>query len=67
MIASAIPVTPFSWQRLNSLTFIRREALVMSGVARETPTQNSFMPPPEPVDSTTGVGYLVVAPNSSAT
>jgi len=29
--------------------------------------QKSFIPPPDPVDSTTGVGNVVVAPSSSAT
>ena len=39
----------------------------MSGVSVPTPWQNSFRPPPEPVDSTTGVGLPVVLPNCSAT
>ncbi len=39
----------------------------MSGEFALFEAQKSLAPPPEPVDSTTGVGYLVVAPNSSAT
>ncbi len=39
----------------NSLLVMRREALVTSGVWTPTPEQNSFMPPPVPVDSTIGV------------
>ena len=65
--ASVIRFTPLAWQRLNSLGFIGREELVMSGVLIPSPAQKSFMPPPEPVDSTTGVAYSLVAPNSSAT
>ena len=67
MTASVISVTPFFSHSLNSLVFILLEAFVISGVFMSLPAQNSFIPPPEPVDSTTGVGYLLVAPNSSAT
>ncbi|MND00332.1 hypothetical protein D3C83_189060 [compost metagenome] len=49
-----ISVTPFAWQSSNSLTFIRREALVMSGVLAPMPAQKRFMPPPVPVDSMIG-------------
>ena len=44
-----------------------REALVKSGVFSPTPAQNSFMPPPVPVDSTTGVLNLPPWPSFSAT
>ena len=46
---------------------MRRDAFVMSGVWTPTPVQNNFRPPPEPVDSTTGVLNLVYLPNFSAT
>ena len=39
----------------------------MSGVSSPTPAQNSFMPPPVPVLSTTGVFSPVFWPNCSAT
>ena len=39
----------------------------MSGCSNPTPPQNSFSPPPEPVDSTTGVAKPLVWPNCSAT
>src|SRR5687768_4884619 len=39
----------------------------MSGVFSPTPAQNSFMPPPVPVDSTTGVLNLPTLPKLSAT
>jgi hypothetical protein len=39
----------------------------MTGVSMLLPEQKIFMPPPVPVDSTTGVGKRVTAPNSSAT
>ena len=51
---SVISFTPFDWQVSNSLTFIRREALAISGVSAPTPLQNSAMPPPLPVDSISG-------------
>lgn len=44
-----------------------KKLFVVSRVFISTPAQNSFIPPPVPVDSTTGVGKDVVAPNSSAT
>ena len=34
--------------------FMLREAMAISGVSGPSPLQNSFMPPPLPVDSTTG-------------
>ena len=37
------------------LSLMAREALAMSGMSTPTPAQNSLMPPPVPVDSTTGV------------
>ena len=46
---------------------MRREALVMSGCCTPTPAQNSFRPPPEPVDSIFGVLNELVLPNCSAT
>ncbi len=47
-------VTPLAWQSANSLAFIWREACVMSGVSAPRPAQNSFIPPPVPVDSMIG-------------
>jgi len=44
-----------------------REAPVRSGWPSPTPPQKIFMPPPVPVDSTTGAGLPVVFENSSAT
>jgi hypothetical protein len=38
----------------NSLAFIRREALTMSGVLGPRPEQNSWTPLPVPVDSISG-------------
>jgi hypothetical protein len=52
---------------LSSLSFILLDAFAISGVFISAPEQNSFIPPPVPVDSTTGVGNFVVDPNSSAT
>ena len=46
---------------------MRREALVAAGWLTPIPAQNSFMPPPVPVDSTTGVLMLSVLPSCSAT
>ena len=51
---STMSFTPFFWQFSNSLFFMRRDALVMSGVSAPTPLQNCSMPPPVPVDSRTG-------------
>ena len=39
----------------------------MSGKSTPTPEQNSFMPPPVPVDSTLGVLNLPERPKFSAT
>ena len=39
----------------------------MSGCSSPIPAQNSFNPPPEPVDSTIGVLKSVLLPNRSAT
>ena len=39
----------------------------MSGVFVPIPLQNSFIPPPDPVDSTIGVKAVVLEPNCSAT
>ena len=39
----------------------------MSGVLTPMPAQNSFKPPPEPVDSTTGVLKSVFLPKRSET
>ena len=60
-------LTPFLVQSANSPFFMRREALVASGLLSPTPAQNSFMPPPVPVDSTTGVFMPEVFPKFSAT
>lgn len=46
---------------------MRRDALVRSGCWTPTPAQNCLMPPPVPVDSTTGVLNLPVRPKVSAT
>jgi hypothetical protein len=62
-----ISVTPFCLQVASSLDFILLLAFVMSGVPAPTPAQNIFIPPPVPVDSTTGVGTPPVAPRASAT
>jgi hypothetical protein len=58
---------PASVHFANSESLMRREALVMSGCCAPTPAQKSFIPPPEPVLSTTGVLKSVVLPNLSAT
>ncbi len=62
-----ISVTPLLRHMSTSDFLIRREALVMSGCSTPTPAQNSFRPPPEPVDSIFGVLKPVVLPNCSAT
>ena len=49
-----IPVTPLAAQSSYSDAFIAREAPVMSGKSAPIPSQKIFMPPPVPVDSTTG-------------
>src|SRR3546814_18690828 len=60
-------VTPFCWHFSNSDAFIAREAPVMSGCCSPTQPQNSCMPPPVPVDSTTGAGNSPARPKFSAT
>ncbi|MNR38958.1 hypothetical protein D3C85_1571120 [compost metagenome] len=45
-------------QRSNSLCFIGREALAMSGVEGPTPAQKAWMPPPVPSDSMRGAAVL---------
>ena len=67
IFTSVISVTPALAQASSSDGLIGREALVMSGVSSPTPLQNSFMPPPVPVLSTTGVFIPVFCPNCSAT
>ena len=52
---SIISVTPFFAHNSFSLPLIAREALVKSGWLGPKPPQKSFMPPPVPVDSITGV------------
>jgi hypothetical protein len=49
-----ISVTPLVRQVSNSLAFIWRLALAMSGVLAPIPEQNSWMPPPVPVASING-------------
>ena len=66
-LISTMSLTPFFWQSSNSPFFMAREALVRSGWASPTPAQKSFMPPPVPVDSTTGVLPAPDLPNCSAT
>jgi hypothetical protein len=67
MLISTISFTPFFWQVSNSPFFMRREALVTSALSTPTPSQKIFMPPPVPVDSTTGVLPSLDLPNCSAT
>ena len=67
MLISTMSLTPFFWQSSNSPFLMRREAFVMSGVSTPTPSQKIFMPPPVPVDSTTGVLPPEARPNCSAT
>ena len=43
-------VTPLALQVSSSVSLMAREALVKSGVVSPTPPQNSFMPPPVPVE-----------------
>ncbi len=52
---SVILLTPLAAQALASEAFIRREALATSGKRWPMPAQKSFIPPPVPVDSITGV------------
>ena len=58
---STTSFTPFLAQSSYSDSFIRREALAMSGYCAPTPAQNSFMPAPVPVDSTIGAGIAGLA------
>src|SRR6202008_4967549 len=67
MTTSTMSVTLLAWQRSYSDPFMRRDELAISGKPVPTPSQNSLMPDPDPVDSTIGVGKLVLAPNCSAT
>ena len=46
---------------------IRLDAFVISGCSSPIPAQNNFIPPPEPVDSITGVLFPEPRPYSSAT
>ena len=59
--------TPLAAQASNSDSRIAREAPVMSGCPVPTPPQKICMPPPVPVDSTTGAALPVAALNCSAT
>src|SRR3546814_19425346 len=52
--ASMTSAAPFALQVAYSDAFIGREALTISGCCAPTPAQNSFIPPPVPVDSITG-------------
>jgi hypothetical protein len=67
MLISTMSLTPVFAQESNSPFFMRREAFVTSGWPSPVPVQNNFMPPPVPVDSTTGVFMPEVRPNCSAT
>ena len=60
-------VTPFAWHIACSDSFIAREAPVMSGKSGPTPPQKTCIPPPVPVDSTTGAPSPVMPANCSAT
>ena len=60
-------VTPFDAQVVTSDSLMAREEFVTSGKSTPTPSQNSFRPPPEPVDSTFGVLNSVLRPKRSAT
>ena len=66
-LISVMSVTPFSEHFLTSFIFILLEALVISGCSVPSPLQKSLRPPPEPVDSITGVLNPLVLPNLSAT
>ena len=67
ILFSVILVMPFFAHSLTSLDFILLEAFVMSGVEGPLPAQNSFKPPPEPVDSMIGALCSVPLPKFSAT
>ena len=62
-------VTPLRAQVSNSLAFMRRDAVAMSGVPAPTPEQKRSMPPPVPIDSTRGffMPGLVATNRSAAT
>ena len=60
-------LTPLLAQSSTSEDLIRREELVTSGCSTPTPAQNSFSPPPEPVDSILGVLNALERPKFSAT
>src|SRR3546814_2529462 len=59
-------VTPFLAQSSYSDFFMAREAPVMSACPVPMPWQKIFMPPPVPVDSTTGAFMPLALENSSA-
>ena len=61
-----ISVTPFFAHFFTSFDFILLEALVISGCSVPSPLQNSFSPPPDPVDSMIGVLNPLVFPKRSA-
>ena len=52
---SVISVIPFLAHLETSLLLILLEAFVISGCFVPIPAQNNFNPPPDPVDSITGV------------
>ena len=54
-IKYSIGSIPFFAHNSFSLDLIALDALVISGVVIPIPLQKIFIPPPEPVDSTTGV------------
>ena len=60
-------VTPFCSQRSHSDARMAREAPVMSAKPVPMPWQKICMPPPVPVDSTTGATAPVFAEKRSAT
>ena len=60
-------LTPAAAQASYSLFLICREAFSMSGKFAPTPPQNSFMPAPVPVDSTTTLTFGLSRWNCSAT
>ena len=60
-------LAPFCEQVSYSLAFIWRDALTMSGVWPPTPSQNSLMPAPVPVDSTITLDPGFARWNTSAT
>ena len=59
--------TPFAVQVSYSESCIAREAPVMSGCSGPTPPQKICMPPPVPVNSTTGAAMPVMPANCSDT